>query len=177
MNQPPKRGWDIPVRYGYAAAIDSIGSLAAPFLAGVSGALAIFVMQNEAAFGWANVSLLLLIGASLAFVAALQFSFWARQFASTPGEIEMWWSDEAISEHERLHHEQHDDMQQHRRWANRVRWSYNLGLLAFLLGLASCLVPARGLIEASGGRQVVVGLVVLGLVAELAWIRQTQHGG
>lgn len=169
--------WEIPVRYGYAAAIDSIGSVASPFLAGVSGALAIFVMQNEAAFGWANAALLLLIGAAMAFIAALQFSFWARQFASTPSEIEMWWGSRATLEQERMHHEQHDDLQSHRRWANRVRWSYNTGLVAFLLGLGACLVPKGGLVGASGGRQFIVVLVALGVVVELAWIRRTAAGG
>ena len=176
MNKSPDAGWDIPVRYGYAAAIDSIGSVAAPFLAGVSSALAVFVMQNEAAFGWANLALLLLIGAALAFVAALQFSFWARQFAATPAEIEMWWGDEATSEQERMHQEQYGDMRHHRLWANRVRRSYNVGLLAFLLGLTTCLVPEAGVTEASGSRQLVIGLVTLCLVVELAWIRRTQSG-
>jgi hypothetical protein len=177
MNQPPEKGWDIPVRYGYAAAIDSIGSVAAPFLAGVSGALAVFVMQNEAAFGWANAALCFLIGATLAFLATLQFSFWARQFVATPAEIQMWWDAETLSAQEHLHREQHDDMARHRRWSSRVRWSYDVGLLAFLLGLTVCLVPAGGLTEASGGRQVVVFLAALGLVLELAWILRTRLGG
>lgn len=176
MSQPTN-GWDIPVRYGYAAAIDSIGAVAAPFLAGVSGALAVFVMQNEAAFGWANAALIFLIGATLAFVAALQFSFWARLFAATPDEIEAWWRLDSAREQEQLYREQRDDMAQHRRWANHVRRSYNVGLLAFLVGLTLCLVPAGGLSEASGGRLLVVVLVAAGLVAEVAWIRRAQGGG
>ncbi len=176
MQQSPERGWDIPVRYGYAAAIDSMGSVAAPFLAGVSGALAVFVMQNEEAFGWANAALFLLIGATLAFLATLQFSFWSRQFATTPAEIEMWWGTEAQSAPVRLHHEQHDDMEKHRRLSVRVRWSYNVGLLAFLIGLTFCLIPTGGLAEASGGRVAVVVLAAVGLVGELAWIVRTASG-
>lgn len=176
MNEPPETRWDIPVRYGYAAAIDSMGSVAAPFLAGVSGALAVFVMQNEAAFGWANAALFVLVVATLAFLATLQFSFWARQFAANPSEIEVWWSAEEQSTRERLHREQRDDMEQHRRWSDRVRWSYNAGLLAFLIGLTFCLIPADGLSDASGGRKVVVVLAACGLVLELAWIVRTTRG-
>jgi hypothetical protein len=134
-------------------------------------------MENEGSFGWANAALLLLVGATLAFLACLQCSFWAKLYVSTPAEIEMWWGAEAEAARERMHGEQHADMAAHRRWANRVRRSYNAGLLAFLLGLTACLIPAGGLADASGGRQAVVVLAALGLVLEVAWMVRTRFGG
>jgi hypothetical protein len=46
----PEARWKPPFPVGYAAAIDSVGSVAAPLLASVSAALATLVVPNEEAF-------------------------------------------------------------------------------------------------------------------------------
>jgi hypothetical protein len=155
-----------------------MGLIAAPLLAGVSVALTALVIQNEAPFYCPNVILLCLVGAAIAFGAAVQFAFRAREFAATPPEIEMWWANPADPEQrEELRVEQRYHRQQHQRWANRARHAYNIGLLGLLLGLVALLIPREGLDDASFGRVVVVALAVFGLGLELAWIGWTYRRG
>jgi hypothetical protein len=154
-----------------------MGSIAAPLLAGFSVALAIFLAQSKEASGWESFALSLLVVAALAFIAAVQLTFRARQFAVTPPEIEMWWSDpnepgrrEMLRTEQRFYHANHSV------WAKRAGWAYDLGLPSFLLGVTASLVPPGGLFDASAGRLAVVVLALLGFVAELAWLRRTRSG-
>ncbi len=110
----PEPRWEVPPEYGYAGAIESMGSIAAPLLAGFSFALAVFLIGRDGS-SWTSAALLLLVGAALAFVDAVQFTFRARQFAVTPPEIEMWWSDPA--RRELLRREQRFYHANHRAWA------------------------------------------------------------
>jgi hypothetical protein len=167
--------WEVPNPYGYPAAIESMGSIAAPFFAGVSVALAVFVMQNSGAFGWGDWALLFLVASAFAFVATLQFTFWARQFAVTPPEMNAWWPDAAEEDRlTMLQREQRRYFNQHERWSNRARNAYDIGMLCFLLGAVVCLVPHGGISAASNGRLAVFALAVAGLVAEAAWIASSR---
>jgi hypothetical protein len=171
METPPEPRWDVPSPYRYADAIDSMGSIAAPLLAGVSAALSALVLQREAAFEWANLALCAFVLAVFAFIAAVQFAFRARQFAVTPPEIEMWWPDADDPERrELLRREQRHYRQRHGFWSDLASGAYDLGLLAFLLGVAISLVPNGGLDDASDGRLLAFILAVCGFLGEFIWI-------
>jgi hypothetical protein len=171
MSSQPEPRWSVPNPYGYAAAIDSMGSIAAPLLAGLSVALAVFVMQSGDVFEWASTALLLLVTAAFAFVAALQLTFMARQYAVTPPEMTMWWSNpDETGRREMLRWEQRRYRREHQRWAKRASLAYDVGIMALLAGAVVCLVPNGGLTTASNARIAACVLAAAGLLAELGWI-------
>lgn len=143
-----------------------MGSVAAPFLGGLAATLAVLVISSKGAFRWPGATLFLLVGATLAFLASVQFSFWARQYHVTPDELRMWWP-ELPEDDEELRWEQHRHRRKHRIWAYRARSAYNLGLLCFLAALPVALAPTR---SASEWRLAAIALAVLGLVLEMIWI-------
>jgi hypothetical protein len=67
--------WERPAYYGHPAAIDAMGTVAAPFLAGIGIALAVLVISNEGHFGWAGESLFALVAATVALIACVECSF------------------------------------------------------------------------------------------------------
>lgn len=170
--------WEAPSEYGYAGAIESMGSIAAPLLAGFSFALALFLLPNTRGSFWTSAALLLLVGAALAFIAAVQFTFRARQFATTPSEIEMWWRNpDEPGRREMLRRDQRFHLSNHRGWAKRASGAYDVGLLIFLLGITTSFVPPGGFRYASDGRLAVIALALAGFVVEFVWIAQTRRSG
>ena len=171
MSEGPKPEWEVPPTYGYAGAIESMGLVSAPLLAGVSAALIAFVLQNEGAFEWPNAALLFLLGAAFSFVASLQFTFRARQYRVTPAEIEGWWPDRDDPERrEMMRAEQRSYLARHTQWARRASNGYDVALVFLLAGIVVMLVPFGGLSAASDGRVAVVVLALIATVAEVAWI-------
>ncbi len=61
-----------------------------------------------------------------------------------------------------------------KKWSSLARWAYNIGLLVFLLGVASVLVPKGGLGDASIGRLAVVVLALAAVIVEAFWILSDQ---
>jgi hypothetical protein len=169
VNTEPR--WSVPAPYGYAAAIESMGAIAAPLLAGVSAALAMLVLQRENAFEWPSLTLCALVLAVLAFIAAVQFTFRARQFAVTPLEIEMWWPDaDDPQRREQLRRAQRHYRRRFEVWSDLASGAYDLGLLAFLLGVALSIVPDGGLSDASAGRVAAFVVAAAGFAAEFIWV-------
>jgi hypothetical protein len=58
---PSRSPWDVPYPYGQSAAIDSMGGIAAPLLAGFLVTLAVFVMSTPQTFRWVEPTLALLL--------------------------------------------------------------------------------------------------------------------
>jgi hypothetical protein len=173
--KPPEPRWDVPSPYGYAAAIESMGLVSAPLLAGFSVTLAVLVVQDDDAFHWASAALFLFVGAALAFIATIQFTFRARQYTVTPPEIEMWWSNpEEAGRREMLRREQRYYRGEHDRWTRLARGAYEVAIICFLLALAILLIPPGGVGEASNGRIAVIALALAGFIGEAAWIARTR---
>jgi hypothetical protein len=167
----PEARWKVPYPYGYAAAIQSMGTVAAPLLAGVSAALVALVIQNEEAFEWANASLLALIAAVFGFLATVQCAFRARQYAVTPPEIEAWHATPiGAGSREIMRREQRYYYAEHERWSDLASYAYDFGLLFFLVGVTAATVPNGGLSAASDGRLAVFALALAGVVGEFIWI-------
>jgi MFS family permease len=165
----PEPRWKPPFPVGYAAAIDSMGAVAAPLLASVSAALVTLVIANEEAFRWPSLTLLLLVSATLALITTVQCAFRARQFAVTPSEIEEWWplDDPATLELRRQYQRYH--FWNYQTWAVAASRFYNGGLLCLLFALALMTVP-QGDIGDSLGRLAVTALAFLGALSEVVWI-------
>lgn len=167
----PEFRWEVPSPYNYAAAVDSMGTIGAPLLAGVSIALIAVVIASATAIRWVNATLFLLVLAVASFVAAVEFSFHARQYAVTPSDLEAWWPDHAVpARREQLRSEQRVYYARLNGWSRRARAGYNVGTLSLSLAVTVLLVPRGALAHASYGRLAVVALAAAGFLAELAWI-------
>jgi hypothetical protein len=167
--------WDVPFPYGYTAAIDSMGTIAAPLLAGFSVALAAVVLTTPSSFHWHNACASLLTGAMLALIATVQFAFRARQYAVTPADLEVWWSTDAeAGTRSVLRRTQRYHKREFERWSNRARMAYNAGLVLFLAGVVAMLAPHK-MAGMSLGRLLPPGLATVGLLIELGWIATTAH--
>jgi MFS family permease len=145
-----------------------MGGVAAPLLAGFAVTLAGLVITAPKHFRWQNATLVFLSLAAFALVAALQFTFRARQFAVTPREMADWWPD-AYGEYrqEELRWELREHRREYKKWANLARYAYNFGLLAFAAGFTCAIIP-RGSI--SGGRLAAIILAIIAVIAEACWI-------
>jgi drug/metabolite transporter (DMT)-like permease len=153
-----------------------MGSVSAPLLAGFGIALATLVISGAENFRYVSATLFLLVGATLALVTSVQFTFRTRQFAATPPDIEAWWPDHDRPERrETLRREQRYHRREYDTWASRARWAYNVGLVCFLLGVAALLVPPSSPHHnIPNGRLAVIALALAATFAEICWIIYTE---
>jgi len=97
----------------------------------------------------------------------VQCSFWARQYAITPEEIELWRPEYPAERKAAL-------QRLHRRgfaiWARRFNVSYRTAILLLLAGVTVALVPP-GTIGA--GRSIAIAVAAVGFLGELAWVLAT----
>src|SRR4051794_33061046 len=89
--RPPT--WQPPSPYGYPAAVDSAGTIAAPLFAGFAVTLIGQILVQPDALRWINTALAFLCLAVVLMGAAVQFAFLARSVRVDPGELEAWWPD------------------------------------------------------------------------------------
>jgi hypothetical protein len=145
-----------------------MGSISAPLLAATSAALLALVLSNEDELWCPGLAALLLVGATLLFIACVQLTFWAKRFVITPAELESWWPHQTEERDAELEWEQRFHLRRHAVWASRARLAYNGAILLLLASLPVMLMPAQG--SLSGVRLAALLLAVLGLVAEAAWV-------
>jgi hypothetical protein len=169
--------WDIPSPVGRPGAIDSMGTIAAPFLAGIGIALAVLVISNESDFPWVAPALLALVLATAAFIACLEFAFLARDYAVTPGELQEWAPGDEPQRAQWMEAEQRLAISRFRTRAALARWSYNVGIVAFSVGVACVLVPKGGLHHATDARLAVFALALAAGVAEVIAVAVTAKRG
>jgi hypothetical protein len=171
--------WLLPkTGYGSAAAVQSVGSVAAPLLAGFSFTLVGLVLASPERFRWPGTSLLLLTLAGLSLVTAVQCAAWARKWDPTPAELLNWWPDfgnlpaearQQVYEEQRVHAGHHD------RWARVTRLAYNAGILSLLAAITVSLVPPRNHSFVSPWGLAML-LAFLGFVGEIVWVFASEIG-
>ena len=161
--------WETPRRYGATEALVSMGTIAAPLLAGFSLAGFVQVLAlGTADVRWRNASLLLLMLASLLLIFSVQATFWARQYAVTPSDITDWWPDWQQPYRMRMiRREISEHNAGFRRWSNLARTAYELGLLALISALTVLAVPPPS--TGAALRWLAVCAGVLAFAGELAW--------
>jgi hypothetical protein len=166
--RPPRRTPPLgrPSPYGEPAAIEGMGGVAAPLLAGFSIALLGLVLQIESHLRWPNLALLLLASAGVMLLTAVQYAYRARRYVTTPSEAADWYPEfdqdpprqASVYEELRAHHDAHLF------WARRARTTYNLAIGVLLLGLAVALVPKA---TVQPLRSAAIVAVLLGLLLEI----------
>jgi hypothetical protein len=149
--------------YGYPSVVEGYGGVGATLLAGFSVSL-IGLILTGVELRWPGLTLCLLVSAVVFFIAAMQSSMWARQFAATPDEIRGW---QPHYPEWHLYAEQWLLRRGFEIWNRRFRISFRLGILSFLGATALFLVPSG---SGSAARWIAVGIASSGLVAESLWI-------
>ena len=162
--------WDPPYPHGRPAAIGNMATVAAPFLGGIALALLGLVLGSPTAFGLIDLSLPLLVVSAVAFIAAVQCGFHARQYVSTPDEIMRWWPEPNEARRALLVDEQNECTKLFDRWATRANRAYNLGLIGLGTATASLLVPEGGFCSMGASRLVAFSIVLGAVVVEVAWM-------
>lgn len=162
--------WQTPTKYGSAEAVMSMGTIAAPLLAGFSLASFVLIFTIKAGdVRYRDVAALLLLLAAVVLVMAVQATFWARQYQVTPAQLKEWWPDaDRPYRLDMLKIEQAEHMASFQAWGFRARVVYDIGLLCLLAGLTVLAIPPP-----SGNppaRWAAVGVGAIAFVGELGWV-------
>jgi hypothetical protein len=165
--------WEIPDPYGQQDALNSMGTIAAPLLAGFSLAAMVqtlTVTADEAR--WRDAAFLLFMLAAVLFVTAVQAMFWARGYQTTPSEIMAWWPDAPDSKQrlELLRKEQRRLAAGFRMWSDRARVIYGAALLCLLAALTVLAVPPQSDRAVPFMRWLAVAVGATAFIAEAVWI-------
>jgi hypothetical protein len=160
--------------FGYPAAIDNLGTTAAPLLAGFAFALIGLTLDKKGALGEPDLALLLLVVASIALVSSVQFNFKARSFHFSPGE---YFEFQRLAAEDSVPLSAVKDMAaeyllRQKAWAAYCRLAYNFGVAVLFFGVASTLIPTAGIGHMAPLRAAAVTLITLaGLVESglIAW--------
>jgi hypothetical protein len=162
--------WQTPDKYGAAEAVMSMGTIAAPLLAGFSLAAFVVIFTIKATdVRYRDVAALLLLLAAVLLVMAVQATFWARQYQVTPAQLKEWWQD-ADKQYrlDMLKIEQAEHMASFQTWSRRAGTVYNFGLLCLLAGLTVLAIPPVK--ENPPARWLAVGVGAIAFVLELGWV-------
>ena len=164
--------WEPPDLYGAAEALNSMGTIAAPLLAGFSLAAmvqTITIKTSEAR--WPDAALLLFMLAAVLFVTTVQAMFWARGYQTSPIEIVGWWPDATDPQRLKLlQREQRRHAAGFRMWSNRARVAYSVALLCLLAALTILAVPPESYGHAAFLRWLTVAAGAAAFVTETLWI-------
>ena len=163
--------WETPDLYGEAEALNSMGTIAAPLLAGFSLAAMVqtlTITTSEAR--WPDAALLLFMLAAVLFVTTVQAMFWARGYQTNPKEMKDWWPDAADSQRLiQLGREQKRHAAGFRMWSNRARVTYSTALLCLLAALTVVAVPPGSHGQAPTFRWLAVAVGTAAFIAETIW--------
>jgi len=174
--------WDVPSPYGYAAAVDTAGTVAAPLLAGFALTLIglILGLGSPETMPLREPAVVPLLIAVVSLLACVQCTFWAKQYAVTPTQILEWWPDAesgrtgAAPRQEMLRRDQRRYAVLVRRWQGVSAWTYDAGILALLGSLPLVLAPPPGWTQP--WRWLAVSLAGLAFLGELYWVVAPRTG-
>jgi len=158
----------MPMPLGYSAALENVGTTAAPLLAGFAFTLIGLVVTSSNALAQPALALLLLlVVASLLLIGTVQFAFNARRYYIPPGDylslVQM--TPDDITEEE-LRREYSDWLLEHGKLLDRARATYNAGIVFLLAGVAVVLIPPGQLADVPLLRLIAAGFVFAGAVVE-----------
>jgi len=150
--------------------MDSSSTVATPLLAGFALTMATIVITNADKFRWADWVLAHLTIAVVSLVMCVQAAQWTRTFRVRPWEVAEWWpemdsSKQAILIDELVNHDERRQL-----WGGIQTWTYRIGVVFLLAGVAAALVPPTRAGDISLARWIAIGVAGLAFVAEVAWV-------
>lgn len=158
----------MPGPLGYSAALENVGTTAAPLLAGFAFTLIGLVVTSSDALAQPALALLLLVIASLLLIATAQFAFHARQYYIPPSEylsLVRMTPDNGLDEAD-LRREYSNWLLQHQKLLDRARATYNAGIVFLLAAVAVVLIPPGRLADVPILRLIAAALVLAGAIVE-----------
>ena len=164
--------WRKPAPLGYANAIDSVGGVGAPLLAGFSLASVIVISDDAENFRWSGAAILGFTIAAVALIGSVQCAFNARGYIWSAADVRGWWPDmeENSEREERLRAEQDWAFGRWQVWTGWTRRTYALGILALLTALAFALPPSHSVGIQDSMRWAASGVAFAASAAEACWI-------
>ena len=162
--------WGPPTPIGYHAALQSIGGIAAPLLAGFSFTMtSVLLTARDHPIRWLNVALALFVAAGLVLIFAVQSAVWLQSYAAKPSDDMDWYRQNVSgnSPDASLVTQQIEDSNKAGTWAKATRRLYNLGILLLLAGVTTAVVPPGSI---SHQRAVVIAIGAVGFLVELGWV-------
>ncbi|MGV9268093.1 hypothetical protein ACWDRR_25910 [Kitasatospora sp. NPDC003701] len=130
--------------WGFTDSIASMGSVAAPFLAGFSLTISVIILTSlkPDTARWPDQALLLFVLAAFMLISAVQVTFLARYYSVTPKDLMDWYPDwEQEYRRTQLSDILKTQGEKFRHRANIARWLYSAGLLLLTSGLTILAVP------------------------------------
>ena len=157
--------------YGHSAAVESVGSTAAPLLAGFAFALIALVLQAPTSFAAPGATLALLSGAAVLLISCVQLVFLHRRH-HVPPDVWAGWADLAPDSERELRRADYaaryfSDLTRGRRYRVAAVWTYNGGIVLLLAGVVVSLWPKDG--GGDTGRWIAVALVGAACIGEIVW--------
>jgi hypothetical protein len=164
--------WRKPSPLGYGTAIDSLGSVASPLLAGFSLTSVIVVSVDSDKFRWPGAVLLALTVAAVTFIGSVQCAYNSRQYLWSGAEVRDWWPemDQDTGLERQLRGQQAEAYFLWEAWAKWTRWTFNCGILALLVGLGMGLAPKQGNGTQENLRWVALGIAFAACAGEVSWL-------
>lgn len=164
--------WVTPDRYGEAEALNSMGTVAAPLLAGFSLAAMVQTLTiTTRQARWPDAALLLFMLAAVFFVATVQLMFWARGYQASPPDLEAWWPDARQSQRMKmLQSEQRWHAAGFRMWSHRARIAYDAAVLCLLAALTLLAVPTESHRQVPVLRWLAVAVGGVAFIIEAIWV-------
>jgi hypothetical protein len=162
--------WGPPTPIGHHVALQSVGGIAAPLLAGFSFTMtSVLLTASDHPCRWLNVALALFVLAGLVLIFAVQSAVWLQSYAAKPSDYLDWFPQDAFgnSPTSTLVTRQIKDSGKAGTWAKATRRLYNLGILLLLAGVATAVVPPGHIPRE---RWVVIGVGAVGFIVELVWV-------
>jgi hypothetical protein len=156
--------------YGHTAAIDSVGTTAAPPLAGFAFALIVLVLQQPASFAAPGPTLALLTGAAVSLITCVQLVFIHRRH-HVPPDVWAGWAELAADDERNAHRAAYSaryfaDLERGKPYRVAAAWTYNGGITLLLGGVLVSLWPDDG---GNVGRWLAVGIAAGALAGEVVW--------
>lgn len=159
---------DFPSPFGQATALDTMGTIAAPLLAGFAFASIGVILQVRTSLRWPDQALLLVVAAVLLFITCLQASFNARRHWVPPDQWSAWLGlAPTTARRTELQRAWSRGLGSYRFWSKLARVAYNCGIVVLLAAMAVLLVP-RG----DPGLWRILGIVLAstGALGEVVWV-------
>lgn len=153
-------------KLGYSEAVDRVGTIAAPLLAGFALTLIGLTVTKDSNLRWREPALAVLVLAVLLLIGAVQTSFTARTWYVPLSEFLARLEATPKDTRQVITGTYSQGLTKHAFWLNATRYSYNFGVLFLLAGLVLVIVP-KGRI--SDDRYGVIGLATVGFVVEAGW--------
>jgi hypothetical protein len=159
---------ELPRPFGQPAATETMGSVAAPLLAGFAFTSVGLILQAEDHLRWPDQTLVLMVCAALLLITSMQAAFNARRHWIPPAEWASWIAlTSSSARRDLIWRRVAEDLCPYARWAALARLTYNLAIVLLLAALALLLIP-RGSI--AGWRLAAIGLATVGALGELCWV-------